>query len=431
MIVPVSKPAARVALVLVALALAAALAYFSLRNAIAVHYAGLTTRDAHERSVKLEPGNPLNWFLLGRYWQYNLEEPDDARAISAYRTSLSLDPRSSNTWMDLAAVYELEGDTSSARESFLEAKRVYPLSAEVSWRYGNFLLRLGEFPQAFAEIRHSVFVDPNRAAEAFSRCWRVNPDVQVILDNVLPPSGPVYLDAIRELMADAQLGPALVVWSRLVALHPRLQLSEAIPLTDVLLFARRPDDARRVWTEAAALSNTRATGDPPDSVIWDGGFESGVFGGGLSWSLPSTPNGVQIGIDSKEKHSGERSLELGFDGKHNVTFADVCHLAIVRPATAYKFSAWVRTQELTSDQGIRLRLQWAENSRGTSIDTPEFHGTQSWTNVELPWRAPPDTHQLRVCVARNPSDVYNSRIRGTAWVDDVSLVPDPAASRKP
>jgi tetratricopeptide (TPR) repeat protein len=431
MIVPVSNPAARVALLFVALALAAALAYSSLRNAIAVHYAGLTTRDAHERSVKLEPGNPLNWFLLGRYWQYNLEEPDNARAIQAYRTSLSLDPRSSNTWMDLAAVYELEGDTSSARESFLQAKRVYPLSAEVSWRYGNFLLRLGEFPQAFAEIRHSVFVDPNRAAEAFSRCWRVDPDVQVILDNVLPPSGPVYLDAIRELMADAQLGPALAVWSRLVALHPQLHLSEAIPFTDMLIFARRPDDARRVWMEAAALSNTPATGDPPDSVIWDGGFESGVFGGGLSWSFPSTPSGVQVGLDSKEKHSGERSLELGFDGKHNVNFADVCHLAIVQPATAYKFSAWIRTQALTSDQGIRLRLQWAENSHAASIDTPEFHDTQSWTKVELPWRAPADTHQVRVCVARNPSDVYNSRIRGTAWVDDVALVPDRVASRKP
>jgi tetratricopeptide (TPR) repeat protein len=414
------------------LALGAALAYSSIRNAVADHDAGLGTRDAHERSVKLEPGNALNWFLLGRYWQYNLEEPDNARAIPAYRTALSLDPQSANTWLDLATVYELEGDTSTARDSFLQAKRVYPLSAEVSWRYGNFLLRAGEFPQAFAEIRHSVFVDPNRAAEAFSRCWRVNPNVQVILDQVLPPSGPVYLDAIRELMADAQMGPALVVWSRLVSIRPHLQLSEITPFVDMLLFARRPEDARRVWMEATSLSATPSIGDPPDSVLWDGGFESGVFGGGLSWSFPSTPSGVQVGIDSNEKHSGERSLQLGFDGKHNVNFADVCHLAIVQPATRYKFSAWVRTQALTSDQGIRFRLEWTENSRAAFADTPEFHGTQDWSRVELPWVSPPDAHQVRVCVARNPSDVYGSRIHGTAWVDDVSLVPDSSpAGRKP
>ena len=39
--------------------------------------------------------------------------------------------------------------------------------------------------------------------------------------------------------------------------------------------------------------------------------------------------------------------------------------------------------------------------------------------------------RLRVCVARNPSDEYGIRIHGSAWVDDVSLVPDPAAGRKP
>jgi tetratricopeptide (TPR) repeat protein len=381
--------------------------------------------------VKLEPDNPLNWFLLGRHWQYNLEESDSARAIQAYRTALSLDPRSANTWLELATTYEGENDTAAARDAFLNAKRVYPLSAEVSWRYGNFLLLTGELPQAFAEIRHSVSIDPIRAREAVSRCWRVEPNIQVILDEVLPANGPVYLDAIRELMADAQLGPALTVWGRLVSIHPRLHLSEAMPFVDVLLFARRSEDARRVWSDATSLSETPATGDPPGSVVWDGGFESGVLGGGLSWSFPSLRTGVQVGIDSREKHSGQRSLELGFDGKHNVNFADVCHAAIVQPATGYKLSAWVRTQALTSDQGIRLRLEWIENQHAASADTGEFHGTQDWTRIELPWVSPPEVRQLRVCVARNPSDEYGVRIHGSAWVDDVSLVPDTAAVRQP
>src|SRR6476660_6677949 len=108
MILRLSNPAARIALLFVALALAAALGYSSIRNALADHAAGLGTRDGNERAVKLEPSNPLNWFLLGRYWQYNLEEPDSARAIQAYRTAVSLDPRSTSAWLELATVYELE-----------------------------------------------------------------------------------------------------------------------------------------------------------------------------------------------------------------------------------------------------------------------------------------------------------------------------------
>ena len=431
MVLRLQHPAARLALPFVALVFAVGLGYFSTRNAMAVHYSGLETRHGEERATQLEPGNPLNWFLLGRYWQYNLEEPDNPRAIQAYLTSLSLDPRSANTWLDLATAYELEGDLPAARNAFLQAKRVYPLSAEVSWRYGNFLLRQGELPTAFAEIRNAISVDPKRAAEAFSRCWRVDPDIQAILDNVLPPNAGVYLDAIHELGADAEIGPALVIWSRLVSIHPRLHLNDVFTFIDVLVFARRPDDALRVWQEATALSGTPPTGDPPGSVLWDGGFESGINGGGFTWSLASPSSGVQVTIDSKEKHSGRQSLRLGFDGKHNVNFSDVCHPAVVHPATAYRFSAWVRTQELSTDQGIRFRLDWPEDAHSAFIETPETHGTQPWTRVEMPWTAAANVHLVRVCVSRNPSDTYGSRIHGTAWVDDVALIPESPAGSKP
>jgi len=431
MILRLTNPAARLALIFVAFAVATALAYSSIRNAIAVHYAGLANRQGLERATHLEAGNPLNWYLFGRYWQYNLDESDNPRAIKDYLISLSLDPRSASAWLDLAGAYELEGDLSAARNAFLQAKKVYPLSAEVSWRYGNFLLRQSELPAAFAEIHHAVSVDPKRAAEAFSRCWRVDPDIQSILDNVLPADGNVYLDVIRELDADAEMGPALAVWSRLISIHPRLRLHDVIPFTDMLLFAHRPADAQRVWQEAAALSGTAPTGDPPGSVVWDGGFETGVTGGGFAWTLGSAASGVQVAIDAKQKHTGRHSLELGFDGKHNVNFADICHLAIVEPATNYRFSAWVRTQSLTTDQGIRFRLDWLEDAHSHFTTTSDVHGTQPWAQLEMPWTAAAGVRQVRVCVSRDPSDVYGSRIHGTAWVDDVSLVPEAPAGAKP
>ena len=220
MVLRLSSSIARATLLFVAAVLAAALGYSSTRNALAAHFAGMETRVGQERAVQLEPGNPETWFLLGRYWQFNIEEPDSRRAIAAYRTAISLDPHSATTWLDLAAAYESEGDAAAARDAFQQAKRVYPISAEVAWRYGNFLLRQNEIPAAFAEIRHSVDADPKRAAEAVSRSWRLDPDINSIIDNVLPPSAPIYLAAIRELDADAAMDPALTVWDRLRALQP-------------------------------------------------------------------------------------------------------------------------------------------------------------------------------------------------------------------
>jgi tetratricopeptide (TPR) repeat protein len=430
MLLRVSKPAGRWFFIPVALLCILCLGYFSIRNAFATHAAGLNTKAGDEQAARLEPGNAENWYALGRYWQHSLDVPDAQRAIRYYRAALAIDPRSADIWLDLGTVYELEGDLQDARDAFVQAKRAYPISAEVSWRYGNFLLRQNEIPQAFAEIRHTVYVNPRRSAEAVSRCWRAHPDIQSILENVLPSDRDAYLDVIQLFSVQEQFAAALNVWDRLVALHPPLQLSQAIPFTYTLVEKHQISDARRVWKDALRLSGTPAPPDPPGSLVWDGGFESGVYGGGLAWHLPSTSNGVRTEVDSKEKHSGRQSLRVTFDGRHNVYFDGICNNAEVQPGTPYVFSAWVRTYALTTDQGVRFRLLWTQDSRWASAETSDVRGTQPWTQIQMPWTPPQGVRQVRVCVGRDPSTKFDSQIQGTAWFDDVALVPQSAASPK-
>ena len=133
---------------------------------------------------------------------------------------------------------------------------------------------------------------------------------------------------------------------------------------------------------------------------------------------------MQTSLDTKEKHSGQRSLRLIFDGRRNVNFTDVCHIAFVEPGGSYRFSAWVHTQALTTEQGVRFRLEWTENAHGAAVETSDVHGTQPWTEVSIPWTASgDDARRVRVCVSRKPGDDSGSRIHGTAWIDDVALVP--------
>jgi tetratricopeptide (TPR) repeat protein len=423
---------ARLAVVLFSLALAATLAYASIRNARAVNQANLGTRSGYEAAVRLEPDNPENWYLLGRYWQYSLDEPDASRAIQNYRRSLAVHPRSADTWLELAAVYESEGDLQNARDAFLQAKRAYPVSAAVSWRYGNFLLRQDEVAQAFAEIRLAVRADPKRSAEAFSRCWRVAPDINLILDTVLPPDRNGYLDVIRELASSEQFAAAMTVWQRLVSIHPAMQLSDAIPFGEALIQKHHISDARGVWADAVRLSNAPQNLDPPGSVLWDGGFETGVHGGAFAWVFAPSFGGVQSGFDARQKHSGKYSMRFTFDGHHNVNFDLACNNAEVRPETRYLLSAWVRTQTLTTDQGIRLRLLWSSDSHTTnSVETPDVRGTQPWTLLELPWTSGNDVRQVRVCAFRSASGKFDSQIQGSAWLDDVTLSPNLSSASRP
>lgn len=431
MILRLSSTAHRVALVLVSFLVAMFLSFFSIRNAMAVHYASLQTAASLERAATLEPADPRNWYLLGRYWQYNLEDPDQQRAIRSYRTALSLNPAAWETWLDLAVAYESESNPIEARDAFLRAKKVYPLSAEVSWRYGNFLLRQGELDPAFTEMRLAVEGDPKRAAEAFSRSLRAAPSVETALDRILPPISEAYVDVIRDQSEDGHTSNALKVWDRLVTLHPRISLYDSFPLVGALMNERRIAEAGRVWNQAVVLAGLADLQGPPGSLLWDGGFESNVKGYGFSWLISAEFHAVQISIDSQEKHSGNASLRLTFDGKSNVNFAGVCHYVPVQPSTAYRFSAWVKTSGLTTDQGTRFQLHSLGKLDTSTVVTPEVHGTVLWTPIELPWSSGKDVQEVQVCVVRLPSDEADGKIQGTAWVDDVALVPETAGHPKP
>ena len=422
MTVMLSIRAAR-GLLLFALAVFCALAYFSIRNARAAHAIGLNTRDGYERAVRLEPGDARNWYLLGRSYQYDFEQPDPQAALHAFLVARSLDPFSVETLLDLATNYEEAGKPSDARASYLEAERVYPFSADVHWSYGNFLLRQNEIPAALPEIRKSLELDPKRSAEAFSRCLRVVPTAGEILDKVIPEDMQSYLDILLDLTRAGQFDVALQVWARANRLPGTVKLLEVTPLANALIQNQRPADAALLWQQATKKLAKPIPLDIPGSVLWDGGFESSFPYGGLGWRYDSVAKGVQIETDTREKHFGAQSLRLLFAGRSNISFSDVCHTVIVEPGQSYQLSGWVQTRRLTTDQGIRLVLYSNSNGKVTALATPEIHGDAQWTLLSLLWTAPPHAQATSVCIARYPSDSGDGEIAGLAWIDDVALVP--------
>ena len=424
MILRLSSSKSRGVVLAFALVCAVVLPYFSIRNAFAARYAGLETREGWEHAARLEPKNFENWHLLGRYWQYNLEALGIARAIRAFVVAVSLNPRSADTWADLGSAYEAEENISSARDAFLHAKNAYPLSPEISWRYGNFLLRQGETDAAFLEIRHSVELEPQRGAEALSRALMVEPNRDVVLDRVLPPLKDAYISAIVGQTNEGHIANAVQVWNRLAALHPKLKLENySFALVGALLQERQVAEAHRIWERAADFAGFGNLLEPTGSVLWDGGFESGVFGSGFAWRLPEEARGVEFSIDRREKHSGNQSLRLLFNGRYNLHLLDPCIDVPVQPSTDYNFSAWLRTLSITTEQGVRFQLRPMRTQDTSTVETTDLRGTQPWTHVELPWSSGKDVQDMQVCVERLPSQDVDDKIQGIAWVDDVALVP--------
>lgn len=419
--VSLSSTAARGALVAGALLVAVYLCHFSVRTARAGYYIRQNTLYGYERATQIEPEDAQTWYFLGRHLQYSLEDQDPQRAISSFHKSLELDPHATATWLDLAELYESEGSTAEARSAFLNAKRSYPLSAEVAWRYGNFLLRQGQLEEAFTEIRHSVGADPYRAAEAFSRCVRVEPDVDVVLDRILPADPNVYLAVIQDLSGEQQVESALKVWKRLATLHPKIALPDVFKLIASLRQNGHVEEAHQVWEQAVEFAGLTHLAGPQNSAVWDGGFESDVMGQGYTWRFSRASHGVQISFDSREKHSGQRSLRVSFDGSSDINFRDVCQTVPIQGGTRYELSGWMQAKTLTTDKGVHMELRRGTPSAPATVATAEAHGTQPWTRFEVLSAGSEENQEVEICLRREPSDQEDNKISGTVWLDDVAL----------
>ncbi len=399
----------------------ATLALLAGRYWLADSWAGSSEPADWLRAAEIEPGNADHWYRLGRYRQLDFEHADLPLAISYYRRAVAVDPRSANNWMALAGAYEMTGDLARARQAFESAEAAYPISSEVAWRYGNFLLRQDRLPEAFAEIRRAVATDPKLAGLALSRCLRATGDAQRVLDQVLPAQVDVYYEALGFLVNERDLDPALAVWERLVKLHPPFEMRRALRLLDALINADRIEQAARVWQQALELAGWSTRASPGGSLVWDGGFERDFVNGGFGWwHVPVT--GATFEFDENIVHSGSRSLRVTFDGSANLDFHHLQQMVPVKPGTRYHFSAYLRSDQITTNSGVHFWVYDPRHQGDVSVYSASVVGSNPWTLQEFEFTTGPRTQAVEIVLHRQPSEKFDNLIRGAVWVDDVSLV---------
>jgi len=156
-------------------------------------------------------------------------------------------------------------------------------------------------------------------------------------------------------------------------------------------------------------------------VTDDGDFESDPAQSPFDWTFART-EGVEVTRDCTTTRSGECSLRIIFEGTQNLDFAAASQLTLVRPGS-YRFHAFIRTQSLTTDQGIRFRIFDAETPARLDVTFGQFTGSSPWAGVEHDLVVSPETRLLQVQVIRRPSMKFDNKIGGTAWIDELKLEP--------
>jgi hypothetical protein len=136
--------------------------------------------------------------------------------------------------------------------------------------------------------------------------------------------------------------------------------------------------------------------------------------GPFDWSLARSA-GVEIARD-------DNSLRISFAGTENLEITAASQHVFVRPGK-YRFRARIRTDGVTTDQGIRFRIFDAEAPARLNLTFGQFTGTSPWSDVRQDLVVPPQTKLLQVQVIREPSMRFDNRIAGTAWINAIEPAP--------
>ncbi|HEY4742746.1 MAG TPA: tetratricopeptide repeat protein [Candidatus Acidoferrales bacterium] len=412
----------RIALLAICALVTVVFCYEAVRLELAEHRIWSDDLAKMQSAAELEPGYAEYWDRLGRFLQFGLDEQNFPDALRNYEKAVKISPLTARYWIDLAIAHENLGDTEQARKDFDEARNDYPGSAEVRWEYANFLLRHGQVPEALREMHTAVQEDAALLPLAINRAWRATNDPDQVADAILPHTASAYIEALNFFAGEEDVNSGLKIWRRLADSHQPFGIESLFPFLDVAIQQNRGADGRRMWLEARVACGLPHDTPSNGSVILNGGFERDILNGGFDWRMPSSW-GMTADYDTSVHHGGQRSLRLDFGGGMNIDLGQPLQFVAVDPLRRYHLDGFIRTENITTESGVRLYVFDPHHPDKLYLQTDDLTGTHDWTELQGNITTGPDTRILQVEIRRIPSRMFENKLGGTAWIDDMSLVP--------
>ncbi|MGA7930237.1 MAG: carbohydrate binding domain-containing protein [Candidatus Sulfotelmatobacter sp.] len=370
-----------------------------------------------ERAARLDSGNADYRNHLGRY--YALVARDPGSAIEPYRAAVQLNPHSARYWFDLASAYQVLDDVSNQTWALEHAIQADPTTPDVAWEAANFFLVQGDNAKALREFRVVLESEPSMANLAIQFCWRISPDVDMLLREVVPAKSAAYVAFLDLLMTKQETAATAKVWDKLMATSPVSQPFELGNVYDYLQYLLNHNDvdqARLVWQQAAPRFGLSSYLPTRNNLIVNGDFSLDVLNGGFDWQYQKQQS-VNLTLDPSDSHGGHRSLLITFDGP-GVTDAGIRQFIAVQPSTTYEFSAYYKSGEIGGAGGPHFTIQDVY-TQAVLYDSDELKEAGFWKSATGEFSTGDNCKLLVLHIRRLPE---GSPIRGKLWVDDFRLV---------
>jgi len=339
------------------------------------------------------------------------------RAVSAYEELLRRDPASPFRWADLGDALIQAGDEERARYCHDRAIALGPHSPPILLRAAHFYYRINEQVAALQLLERILRITREYDQLIFSLHNRMDTDTSDVLEFGMPRELEVVRSYFQYLLNRGEPTDLTQAWDWM----------SAISLTNDRLLSPYLDFLLRIKHYNAALDTLaayfRSRGERRQiegNLLLNPGFEYEPLGTALDWVIRAS-NQFETTREPDVFQTGSWSLRIRFNGTENVNYHHLTQRVVVEPGR-HHFRAQVRTDGVTTDQGVGFRIFAVDRTSSLNFETAPTVGTADWTAVETTFTVPRQTRLLEIQAFRRQSRKFDSKIDGTVWIDDVSLV---------
>jgi tetratricopeptide (TPR) repeat protein len=358
---------------------------------------------------------------------------EPAEGVRQMRRAAQLSPESRVYWSNLASACESLGDTQCADQAWDRLLLLCPMVPLYHWHAAQSCLRSHRTGDAVLHFRRLLQLDPQYASDVwFSLQTLLDPDSvfqKVAADS---PNSELKVGYVDFLSAQGNNDAAYRIWNRATANPAFFPLSAAQHYLERLIDRGRFEEAVKVWQDLERLAIVhRSEADENDNLIFNSDFEQFPLNAGFDWRWSGQLNYLAVDFSAPGGYHGAHCLRIDFAVSRNQEYEPVYQIVPVLAGHTYLLEAYVRSEDITSDTGPRLRVTDTHQPSFRDAVSETTVGTTPWHPVRVYFPTGPKTQAVRLSVWRPRGRVFPTEISGSFWLDAVTLeVVDPEGGGK-
>jgi Carbohydrate binding domain len=356
-------------------------------------------------------------YLLGLLYQKHSDGNHLKEAIAEYVGSLQRDPSRSFAWLALSKAYESYGNQQWAEYAVKKAVFVDRANPKVIWETGAFYLNEGKPQEAAIHFRHYLALVPSEQDDVCAMFLAAGAKPAFMLTQLLPAEYQFYNRYFKFLMTYKQNQALSEVWGKRNLWNPTN--AEYLSYCDFLIESGRLAEAQDVWTEAVQHLCPSGIAQDSSNMLFNGDFEYTPQNGGFDWKTGSA-DGVRIFVDRDVRKSGRSSLAATFNGKTNPEIYIAQQTIVVEPKQHYRLSGQIRTDKLTTHNGVLLEVL-GQGCSFPTVSSEVVTGTNDWRPLEIEFTPPANCSLVKIGIKREQSQKFDNKISGTVWLDKFEM----------